>query len=299
MSQYGSFGIAGERLWVKPGRLRGVVIGEFNTGKTSFLASNPAALIINLDLSSTPVPSIDSPPLPAQFWPGLNPEGQPIGFNRQVIKLDLDAVKGLVGQLEEAAAKNLPRPETIVIDSVSELLSLIKLAALKQFGKNDKPLNSWDEGRGDAMWEWVYNQYLSIVDRLRAAGYGCWVVAHITQETIEDESSKRVVKWSLTTPPGWYKRFYGGFEAALQLEKTFDVRQITKVKKVTVDGKIIEMPEITAEKVAMFTLVGESSSMSALYKRRVCFPARLTVPPVGAWAAFEAEYLKVAKPPAT
>lgn len=294
MSQYGSFGIANQRMWVKPGKLRGILLGEFNSGKTSFLGSNPGALIINLDLSSTPVPSSNSPGLPAQFWPGLNEDGLPIDFNSSVIKLSWETLSALRSKLIEAARLNQPRPETVVIDGLTEWLNMMRRATLLHFGKE-----TWDEGRGDAMWEWLYGQMLLFMNDLRDAGYGLWVVAHISSELPREGSASKDVRWSLNAPPGFFKRFYGSFELALELRKTLKVTVEQEEYEVVVAGKPTKMKRPKSVTQTFFTLNGEDPERSSLYKRRVAFPATVTVPPTNAWALFVDEYLKVAKPSGT
>ncbi len=293
MAQYGAFGISNRRMWVKPGKLRAILLGEYGGGKTSLLASNPAALIFNFDLSSTPVPTADSPGLPAQFWPGLNEDGQPIDFNDRVIKVNWETIKAFKDQLIKAAAENKPRPETLVIDGLTEWLNIMRAATLAHFKKE-----TWDEGRGDAMWEWLYSQMLAFMNEIREAGYGLWVIAHISAETPREGSASKDVKWSLNAPPGFFKRFYGSFELALELRKTIKATQIQETYEVMVAGKPTLMKRPKTINETFFTLFGEDVERSNLYKRRVAFPATVTVPPANAWALFEAEYLKVAKPSA-
>jgi len=294
MSQYGSFGIANERLWVMPSRMKAILIGEFNTGKTTFLGSNPAALIWNLDLSSTPVPSIGAPGLAAQMWPGISPDGKPIGFDHKPFTFDHDSMVAMKDRLLDAAAKNQPRPEMIVIDSLTEWLNYLRAATLKHFKKD-----TWDEGRGDAMWEWLYQQINLFLTELRNAGYGVWVSAHISSELVTQGDSTKKVRWSLNAPPGFFKRFYGTFEMALQMEKS--VRPVTekKTRRATVNGATLEFVEDSTTYQTIFTLRGEDPERAALLKRRVCFNPILELPPTEAWKSFESVYLSVAKPQAT
>lgn len=293
-SQYGSFGIANKRMWVKPGKLKGILIGEYNTGKTSFLGSNKAALVINGDLSSTPVPTLNAAGLPAQFWPGLNPDGRPINVDGSIIKdFGWSAIRGLERQLIEAAEKNLPRPETIIEDSMTEIFNFLRSAALKHFKKD-----TWDKGHGEAMWEWLYQELTSHLNNLRDAGYGVWVVTHISPEYITEEDGKKSTRWSLTTPPGFFKRFYGTFECALELSRAYRIDTVPIVTRVDVGGgNFTEMPGTKETKVPLFVLSGENPERAALLKRRVCFPSRIELPVENAWNLFEQEYLKVAVPP--
>jgi len=295
MSKFGSFGIAHTRMWVKPGKLKAILIGEFNTGKTSFLGSNEAALIWNLDLSSTPVPSIDSPGLPAQMWPGLNPDGQPINFDGTPARLDYPSIKAMYAQLLEAAKNNSPRPETIIIDSATELFNILRRETLIHFKKA-----TWDEGRGEAMWEWLYQELNTLLSGLAQAGYGVWMVCHIAPEYITEDDGKKKTRWAMTTPPGFFKRFYGSFELALELKKTLVPKKKEVIRRIPMpDGSITELKELVSFNETEFVLVGENPDRASLYKRRVCFPIQLQVPPVGAWSLFEKEYLKVAVPPTT
>jgi len=292
MSKFGSFGVASTRQWIKPSRLKAIIIGDYNSGKTTFLASNPAALIVNVDLSSTPVPSPDSPPPPAQIWPAMSPDGFAMHPDGTPVKgFGFAPIRKLADQLVEAAQKNLPRPEMVVFDSITELFNMLRRYTLEHFEKE-----TWDEGRGDAMWEWLYQQLNTLFTDLREVGYGVWVVAHISPETITDGDGKKSVRWSLSTPPGFFKRFYGTFELALEMQKGVQVSVKEVERKVKVGDGYTIMKDTETVKESSFTLIGENPTRISLYKRRVCFPERLNVPAIGGWAIFEEAYLKAAKP---
>jgi len=293
MANYGNFGIANTRMWVKPGKIKGVIIGEFQTGKTSLFASNPAALILNLDVSSTPVPTKDAAPPPAQFWPGLNPEGRPIRPDGSPFILTWAEIGNLRDELVKAFKENKPRPDLVVIDSVTELFNILRQATLEYFKKD-----SWDEGRGDAMWEWLYQQYNSLVNDLRNAGYGVWVVLHIAPEYITEEDGKKKTKWAMTTPPGFFKRFYGGFEMALEMRKHFTKKVTQGFKIIKTPNGEVKMPETIVEDVPVFTLVGENPDRANHYKRRICLPKQIELEKDGMWETFEKAYLDAAVPPA-
>lgn len=291
---YGQFGIANTRMWVKPGKIKGIIIGEFQTGKTSLFSSNPACLIINLDLSSTPVPTVDYKAPPAQFWPGLNSDGRPIRVDGSPFVLNWDEIVKFKDKLVEAFNKNLPRPETIAIDSATELFNILRQATLEHFKKE-----SWDEGRGDAMWEWLYQQYNSFVNDLRNAGYGVWVILHIAPEYITEEDGKKKTKWAMTTPPGFFKRFYGGFEMALEMRKTFERKVIPYTEDVvTTSGAVIKLEKTRVEDVVVFTLIGDNPERANHYKRRICLPKEIRLGSTDMWATFEKAYLEAAVPPA-
>jgi hypothetical protein len=291
-AQYGSFGISNVRQWVHPGRLLGAVIGEFNTGKTTFLASNPAALIVNLDRSSTPYATKDSPPCAAQFWPSMGQDGCCYDETGTRIQLDHEALVKLTDRLVDAATKNLPRPETIVIDSMTEWINMLRTATLKKFGKA-----TWDEGRGDAMWEYLYNEILTVYNRLRDAGYGVYTIIHIAPEYITEDDGKKKTRWAMTTPPGFFKRFYGRYELALEVQKSV-VREV-KTQQVPFDvaGTTHYRTESIVVDKTVFTLVGDNPERASMYKRRVPFPARIALTSETPWQDFVKSYMEYAKPP--
>lgn len=290
MGNFGTFGVANRFSLIKPSKIRGLLIGPRGGGKTSFFGSNEAFLIVNLDCSSCPKPAIGADPLPAQFFPFMSSDGLPIGIDGKPVVMDFECLIDLKDRLVKAAKDGLPRPEGIVLDSLSALIDLARAGTLKYFKKD-----TWDEGRGDAMWEWLYQRINDIFTQLRDAGYGVWVAAHLTDEVVVDGNNNKTVKWSLNAPPGFFKRFLGSFEMVLEIEKITLQRKILvpTVSKVGESSVTVNLEKMVDE--TKFSLVGFDPAKANLLKCRIPFPTRLELPAKGGWQVFESEYNKAAQ----
>lgn len=294
VTQYGTFGIANKRMIPRPSKLLGFLFGPTNSGKTSLVASAAGALIINLEKSSTPISSPTAPPLPAQFWPGLNEDGQPIDPSGKVFRVDWDSVKTLINSLVEASQKNLPRPDFVVFDSLTTLIySVLHEATLKNFGKDE-----WAEGRGDAMWEWLNQQIAWAIRSLRDANYGVWFIGHLATYENKGTDGASSQKTYIQCHPGFIRRFWGQFELCIGIEKTLSIEVTPYEEEVKMsDGKIAKVTKQRQTQKVGFVLTGETPKTATIYRQRIALPKAILLPEVGGWVEFEKQYLSVAKLP--
>lgn len=293
-SKFGSFGVANTSSYIKPGKIRGLLVGPSGCGKTTLLSGNPAMLIANLDTSSLPKARTDAKPPAAQFFPFMDEEGRPCGPDLKPIKLDYDSLLHLEESLIEASIKNQPRPETVSYDSLTSWLNILRTATLKHFNRDE-----WSEGRGDAMWEWLYQRMNNTMENYRNAGYGFWLTAHVspTMAVEGDGKNNKVIGWSFNAPPGFFKRFYGTFEMAIELSRfTSSTTENKKVPVVMSNGSTVMIDKLVTSEKTEFILTGDDPIKKDIVKRRFPFPKTLMLPDEGGWQVFESEYLKYANP---
>lgn len=291
VTQYGTWGIANKIMVPRPSKLLGLAFGNANCGKTSLLASNPGALVINLDLSSTPLPSQGAAPPPAQFWPGIDENGQPIDSSGKRMKLDWAAVEKLIEDLVKASETDAPRPDMVVFDSLTALIyNYLHEATLKQFNKD-----SWEEGRGDAMWEWLNQRMAWTFRTLRAAGYGVWVVGHLNRYDNKNPDGSFTERIALNCPPSFIRRFYNQFELCMGIEK--GVRIVTEKisKTISIPGRPDSiMEQNVPREIPTYQIAIENPKTLALSRKRVSLPKMIELPAQNGWAEFEKAYLAAA-----
>lgn len=282
--QYGNFGIANRRMFPPPSRLYGLLLGLSNCGKTSFLLQNPAALIINTDMSSTP----DGPSPNAQIWPGYNDNGDPIDVDGKPLILDWSAVRRLCDRLVDAAAKQQPRPEMVVFDSALTAVSLLKpwvLARINARGSGNDKREMWADADGRQAWELLYAELENQCNRLRQAGYGVWLTAHLDMAKDGDSavnSSPRILMSS-----GFMSRLYPKFELAMVMERYSQTKQILKEGQ-TKDGKPVTFRENV--EVPRYRLVFRRQDLNGIAKLRRNIDESIDVDANTGWSDFERLY---------
>lgn len=296
-SKYGAFGISNKWMIAPPDRSFVFLVGESNSGKTNLVASNPAALILNLDGSSTPMPSPDSPPPPAQFFPGINEEGQTIGADGQPLTLTWGVIEATKKRLIEAATSNQPRPRMVVLDSVGVAMNLIKQHLVdKERAKPGKEwVMDWTNLHGEAAWEALYGILMKFKTDL-SPYYGVWFTGHIASKWRKLEGKEDLVeRKELSLPPGFMPRFYPLFEAVLGIESKIEMMEVTKVRKIKRGDTVIESPHQVQEPVRKVYMSGQiSGTPNAIHKRRIKLPLQLELPATGGWDFFAGEYKKAA-----
>lgn len=294
-NKYGSWGISGKRM-IKPiDRLFGMAFGKPNSGKTSLFTWNPGALIINCDGSSTPVPSSDVPPPLAQFYPGFNEKGECIDARGTIMVLTWERINALRLQLIEAAEKNLPRPKTIVLDSVGTAMHRIKeylIAKDRESGPHRKHVQEWSQMHGEAAWESLYNQLLNFAYSL-LPHYGVWFVAHITDKW-KNVGGSDVKVTELTVPDGFRARFNPLFELAICFEAKLSPEKVVKTITLPDGQKYEDVQTIMKKKVF---LTGETADLANVYKQRIALPVNIELPPTKEWDTLSKVYAEAAVVP--
>lgn len=286
-ANHGHFGHRG-RMLAPFAKLFGMILGMPNSGKTTFFMSHPGALILNFDYSSVPYP--EEPP--AQFWPGIGPDGRPVDLNGSVIELKWSHVEALVTDLVNAAAQNLPRPETIVLDSLGAMIHVLQEDLVSREGAE-----SWRKlpMHGMTAWDTVYTKLTQTAAILKAAGYGVFFISHVNDKfiPIDDNIFTQRIELSMTDTL-WNRlhsrlEFVGWIEAE-EVEESITDPNAPKEMELP-GGKKVKLPEkrITQKRFVR-RMRTQDSRLSRILKRRVSLPPSVELPLTGGWETFEKQY---------
>lgn len=193
-----------------PGGSFMALVGEPSTGKTSFMASNPRAFILNCDRSQLPV----MPEFRAAVWPVRNPAGELIGSDGQPVEMTWNSVHDTIDILCEMAENDEERPETVIFDTIA---GQMQLAMQKHM--NDRGVTDWRQLDGRAGWDWVYNSMIGQWDRLRTAGYGVCLVLHAVNKIVSLEGGDGQTRaMDLTITGNFWSRFFWKLDLVIALK---------------------------------------------------------------------------------
>ena len=271
---FGSFGFTGGTKGARADKIFAMLVGYPGPGKSYFLSSNPGALILNFDCSRT------KPNVEAQVFPVPGDEGFMHGADGKKFKWTYDEFKKLQQKLVEASNNNLPRPTTIVIDTLMSFQTVVE----SKFGSNWNDLGN------------VYDVILQDLLVFRDAGYGVWINSHFQKVKSKGKSPSgediTVVEDDITHSPALHKRLFPLCEmvALLGVEN----ETVTVDLMMELNGKQIKRGT-TTKRVAKYILypdlLPDDSKMNRpIIKRRVTLPERIELPSDKPWAAFEAIY---------
>ena len=287
--RYGNFGVSGFEEVTDPAFIFGAIVGEGGAGKTSLFREHEGALIINADMHSVPRPSSDCPPSLAQFWPVQDAKGRILGTDGTPIRLCGTNIFRMRDDLLQAAEKDQPRPQTIVIDTLAPTVPLFREAYA-----HEKGFTEWDampdgNPRRKAYGA-VYDSYLEFICSLRYAGYGVYIVAHLMTQYYEKENGTTVVKVSHNIPDKIFMRLFPLLEFLGAVEITWEDKYELDQQGKPIYEKVTRIPKRQ--------LVNLSEKLSKEMNRaRVALPERITLPPIGGWQAFRSAYLAAAGAP--
>lgn len=296
-SKYGKWGISGTKMVPPCEKIFGLCVGFPNCGKTEFFSSHEGALIINCDLSSTPMSSADADPPKAQFFPGLNDDGMPIGVDGKVVVMGWEPIEKLKAALLDAAAKDQPRPQTIILDTLNAAIHLIKQYIVKERGKDD-----WRDLDGRQAWDILYDTLIDFAMDLRRAGYGVYFVCHLVTNTVPVGEDKHVIKTELTITGNFYKRLYPMFELVMGIEKKPVVRTVMEervIKKKDGTESVIKKPKSFNDFDYVLSVDNtdpKNEDLRRILKSRVKMPSGGIPLPAGeGWSTFSQSYREHAK----
>jgi len=282
--KYGKFGIRDHDEVVSPRFMFGVIVGEGGAGKTSMFLDHPGALIINTDLHSIPKSSPTSTAACA-FWPVINQKGQCIDEGGKSFRLSWNSIVALKDRLLNAAAKDLPRPETIVLDTLPPTVMMARQAYAIGKGYTDWEAMPAGNPRRTAYGA-IYDSYIDFVQDLRSAGYGVFITAHLlTQYFDTDDGMKIIVSHNI--PDKIFLRLFLTIEFLGAVEISFD-----KIYEKNADGtakydKFVMKPRRH--------LVNLSDKLSKeMTRARVALPEKIELLPGSGWTTFETAYMNAA-----
>lgn len=291
-SRYGELGGFTGSMIAPPEKITAFIVGLPGEGKSCFLQSHPDAFIFNLDGTSTTTPDVR-----ATIWPGINSTtGRTIDEHSEKLNLTWDLVMEKVTILRHLSFTNSPRPETVVIDSLSAAVTLLRDWIPRNASKLSIGQNCEDFNRlhGPAAYDALYHQIQSLILTLFRHGYGVYLVGHIVNATIQLGDDRFDFRPELTITPGFWKRIYSMFELVAPVcARTTSRTEKKVIKGGTLRGK--EQPDTTRD-VTIYTtehyIDMKREKMEGIIKSRVHLPDKIILPLVGGWDAFREAYMQ-------
>jgi hypothetical protein len=285
-SKYGAFGLREFDEVAGPAYMFAMIVSEPGQGKTSLYRDHPGSLILNFDRHSLPKPSPSASPPKCAVYPAVDREGRWIDENRKVINLQWKHVVALKDKLLEAARRNQPRPQTIVLDTLAPTIPLMK----EWWATTNGYQGGWDAIPGgkpsQSAYGKVYDAYIPFITDLLHVGYGVHILAHImtVMVRVSKDEDIRIPTTQHNVPDKLYERFFPLLEFLGAIErKSVATGEKDKDGKVRYEKKIIKR-----------YLVNLSDKLSEMHRARVALPERIELPATDAWHVFESEYLKAA-----
>jgi len=280
-------GFSGKQI-LDPARMCAFVFGLPGSGKSAFLQSNPDAWINNFDGSSTTA----ADPV-ATLWPGVSPESSMfIGDDGKPMVLSWEKVIEKDKLLLSLATNDKPRPITVVDDSLSTQLTLVRDFVTRKaqaLGISRDPVSSWREGHGPAAWDAVYEIITNRIQAFKNAGYGVWVVGHMALEKIPIGENLFTQAFGFTFGDGLWKRLFPLFELSAAVVATDTTEEESKPEIVEVRGEKKTFIRKVQVPVRRCHIVTKRPDLKGMTKARTDFDQFL-LPKTGAWAAFAEAY---------
>jgi energy-coupling factor transporter ATP-binding protein EcfA2 len=293
-AKYGNFGRTPNPATPDPSRMFVMLVGPGGSGKTNFLMSVAGLLSINCDLSPPPRPAPDAPMPDCQFFPALNDDAQPVDFMGNPINFRWEMVEELRLQLVEAAAKNLPRPRAIAIDSAGAAMRML----IDYVTRNAVALNlvkPEEAGRVKEFWHLnglagygrAYDILLNFIVSLRQAGYGVFLTFHITPTVMQIGENISTTVWEPASTPGLWARLFPMADMALP------IRQLSRMKVEPVytehNGQKIKTGTKQTQQL-YYAMEFNNAQLTNVTKRRVALPELIELPSSGGWDIFAQKF---------
>lgn len=292
--RYGALGGHTGPMVAPPSKISAFIFGLPGDGKSNLEQSNPNAFIFNFDSSSTTTPDPR-----AVIFPGVNPiNGRLVGDAGRDVVLTMDLVNSKIEILKELAAKDQPRPDTVVFDSLSTwiylLVQWIPLNA-KKLGIATENKDEWKYLDGRAAWDTLYTTIISTITNLRNAGYGVHVIGHIVNAKIPLNENQFVMRPELTITEGFWKRLYPLFELSALVYRDQVTESFTEEVRDVVRDEVKISKRTKTRSVTKHFLTVSKLELAGIAKSRVRLPERIELPESGAWEAFEKAYIEAIK----
>ena len=290
-SKYGRLGgHTARRMMADPHGILAFIAGPPNTGKSALLQSNPDAFIFNLDISSTVI----ADPV-CTLWPGISPEGRAIGDDGKPVFLDWPAVLSKITILEELARAGQPRPRTVVFDSITTVIRLLRehvVANAKSLAlaTSDKNITSWRQLEGRSAWDTVYDLFIGVMTRLHSLGYGIYVVGHIVNAKIPLNENQTVFRPELTLGPGFWSRLFPVFELVGITAKSIVVENVQVDEPLVINGQTKINKRTISRSRVVYSLGFSDPAYMGIVKSRNGVPSVIELPETGAWPHFVQRY---------
>lgn len=249
----------------KPPELaRMLLLGFPKSGKTTFLASNPKAMIADWEGGARAVTN------PRAYVTDLSYDG----WNRWI--------KLKAALLNDAKTKDRMF-DTVVIDSADEMYAHIARSFCQKYG-----VESVGDKQGTNGWNAIANMFLTEITPLEEAGYGVLYVSQL-REKILKKNGEDTVYIEPVLPDSWRRPILYRVEQIISVlsETRTEFPKVTR----TVNGKEVTYEDkgnpVTTRKVYLKPAASRESRNEGC---RVCIPDRLEIPAADGWQAYANAY---------
>jgi hypothetical protein len=267
--------------------IRAMILGRPKVGKSTFLQTNPDAFIFNFDVS----PTVTNGPAPATIWPGVSNEGQPIEFDGKPFIFHYKEVLRKIMVLKELAAKGQARPKTIVFDTITVWIKLLREYVTQNsvvLGLTKDEVKEFRHLDGRSAHDLVNNLIRNTILELHACGYGVYVVGHIANAKIAlaDDITSYIPELKGVSD-GLWASLQGHLDLIAAFESTV---QLVKEPVYSTSNPGIKTGERTVS-VSKRQIVLNSPAYAGLCGKRVrTLPDAIPLEADTAWADFEKVY---------
>lgn len=282
--KWGSFGFDSKGMSYPLSKMFGMVVGEQNVGKTFLLQACPDAFFINCDLSGSPNPNAVS-----VSWPYVDPAtGNVFDVGNRPLSLTWDAVEAKVAQLL-AAPNNSDRPGMVVFDTLGGMIRLLQPWIATQLGRP-----KFTDCDGRQAWDRLYAHIIDgVCMKLRTAGYGVWLVAHLGRQWKQLDETKSTEVLDFTIGDGLRARLSSVVEVIVPI--VTEVATVSVVREVTVTlpggaKQVRKVPE--TDKRVVRKIAFEDPAYRSIRRYRTPKPLPDIVLPDGGdpWATLVSKY---------
>lgn len=248
-------GLSNERP--DPNSSRFLLTGVPGIGKSTFLFSNPRAIVVDLENSAQTCHDLRALPF------------QPTSAQK---------VRDFIEKLIKRGPKDY---KMVVFDSYDELVELFSNELMEKNGLED--VGDYKGGHGKGYFV-VRREIFGLLDRLRRAGFGWTLIAHVSKR---DENGRTVQNLAVS----------GSFRdiAVRKVDHLMHLEWHTPDKVIPPKkpgGNPIVLPGKGAPVRVLAMRPGGESRRGSLddVKVRLPFPDHVNLPEYGSWAAFEKEF---------
>lgn len=287
VSKYPGLGSPAQAASVPLSKMLSMVVGEANSGKSFIAQSNPDAYIVNCDESTVVYSGSE-----ATMFPVPGPDGRAVGNDGAPIILSWEHLEEKRALLVELAKSGAPRPKTVVIDTLSSMMRLLKPWAVKKLNKRE-----WGEVDGRAAYDLMFETFIEWIASVKRAGYGVCVLVHMSRKYVPVAENLNVEEWRINISDGFYSRLFPMFNVVVPITTEWETRETVEQQRTTIGGKETVIPKKRSIKARKFIATFSNPKLEGIAKVRTLRPlASVVLPEVDAWRTLEEAIDKASRP---
>lgn len=292
--KYAGLGGYEGRQIAPPTRCIMFLLGLPGSGKSAFVQQIPDSYLLNLEGASTTAPH----PKCVTF-PGLSPEGRVLGDDGKEVVLRWELFQQKLDLLKRLSRENKPRPTTIIFDSITAMIRLLKEWVppnAKALGLAKEAASEWKELHGPAAYDTLYDMVCRTFRDLRNHGYGVVIIGHVVKSKVP--IGENLIRDDVDLSgigDGLWKRLHDLFELSIAITtaQAVEFREVPPATQM-ISGvlTVVEKAKRIPISVRKHYLTVADVRLEGLTKSRVTLPERIDLPKEGAWEVFEEAYTK-------